>query len=217
MKDLSGGVHPRQLSDGWDAYHQKAERKGYELARIRYRFGGEFSRLMEILEAGDAACIAVDYSKVPRHLSGDPLFTGFHSIFVAGIARRDGKPALKVYDPLCDGRRTGIPGPGPVWWTPLILKRATAGYAGEGKATWNAMARSIAIAPKPDTCADQVAALRDELGAAHEEIARMQDVMTQAASAMRALDVGIDQVVDLLEGAYGKADPDAGVTTGMAQ
>lgn len=213
LEDPVGGTHPRQLRVAWSSFEKAALREGWQLPEMRYREHGEYSRLREILESGDAAVVAVDYSVVPAGLSGDPSFKGLHSIFVSGIVERKGERVAKVYDPLCDGRRTGIPGPGPVYWPLPLLRKATGGYSDSiGRATWNAVARSTRS--ETNECAL-------ELSRVHEELERTQ---TELASVYAQLVALVDKVEDAkailetiasIRSTLDIGDPDASATRGL--
>jgi len=80
--------------------------------------------------------------------SGDPGFGGAHAIGVLGYKSKsetgDGTVKFRVYDPLCDGRRKGIP-KGPTWWRAATLRDAADAYAsGTANATWCVTPRSKA-------------------------------------------------------------------------
>ena len=74
--------------------------------------------LLDRLEAGHAAVVGLSYAPI-RHgeNSGDRKFTGNHYVLLL--------PGLRVYDPLCDGRRDGI-FDGPYTIDEPLLARATA-------------------------------------------------------------------------------------------
>lgn len=83
-----------------------------------------FPALLEYLRAGRGAVLAIQYRIVrdswPAY-RGSTTFGGSHTIYV-NEARANGD--CFVYDPLADGRRTGI-AKGPQWW-PVSLVRAVA-------------------------------------------------------------------------------------------
>ncbi len=75
-------------------------------------------------ELGQRADVAVEFSisyapvRTTR-FDGSPGFRGLHAVVLSGG---------KVYDPLADGRRAGIP-TGPNTWPKDLLRRASDGYA----------------------------------------------------------------------------------------
>ena len=109
-------------------------------------------------------CI-VDYGVVNDMVpgkTGDKGFNGNHFVGVFGFVPAEesgsGDPMVKVFDPLCDGRRSDIP-KGPVWWPMYVLREAMDAYAGggAGTATWCATPRSKLTDPDqppdpPDSC-----------------------------------------------------------------
>lgn len=179
MGDKQGGTSPAAQADAWKTFAPEAERLGLTLREMKYRPRAEFARLLDLLRSGFAATIAIDYSLVPDELKGDPVFDGYHAVFVSRIRQTAGaKHEIKVWDPLCDGRRAGIPGPGPVWYDERVLRRAAGGYAGSGLVTLNRVERCAAPpVEKPDGCDAQL----DDL---HEEIARLRDVLGTARWAL---------------------------------
>lgn len=221
MGDTEGGTHPRDLANAWESFRDGAKRRGYNLAPIRYRERVDFAKLPELLWRGDAAVIAVDYNNVPRALRGDPFFNGLHAVFVAAITTKAGVVRVKVYDPLCDGRRTGIPGPGPVWWTLSILREAVQGYAGPGKATYNAMARSERIAsPEPDGC-DEIAAELErtatELGEAQEVLGSLQGALRTILAESETISATTRDALRSIETVLPASDPDARAGSGIVE
>ena len=78
---------------------------------------------------------------VGRRLSGDKNFMGLHFLGAFGH-RVDGRgiQRVRIYDPLADGRRPGIP-EGVRWWPVELVRRAMADAAGPGRATWTQTAR----------------------------------------------------------------------------
>jgi hypothetical protein len=70
-----------------------------------------------------AVAFSINYAVISgTRFDGSPGFRGAHQILMSGG---------KVYDPLADGRRPGIPS-GPQAWPKDLLRRAAGGYAGIG-------------------------------------------------------------------------------------
>lgn len=207
MKDPVGGTNPADLHLGFDSFAEAASMAGYVLPPMRYRRASEYARLLDHLRMGRGACIAVSYAAVPVELSGDPRYTGFHSIFAAGIFRRGGREVVKVFDPLCDGRREGIPGPGRVWWPLPVLRKATAGYSGRGLATWNGVMRAE-VSPQADVAAIE--------SAAAVEATREQDgdALVDALQPFRSR-WAVGRADQILIELYGQPDPAADAGTGL--
>lgn len=70
------------------------------------------------LKAGNYAVALGDYEQVPVPISGDPRFDGNHFVMLNEWQT----PGSLNYDPVADGRRTGIP-TSPVTWSWYILTR----------------------------------------------------------------------------------------------
>ena len=61
--------------------------------------------------------LAIDYGKfndMQKRKTGDPNFRGGHSVGVMGERKKNGVVEWLMFDPLDDGRRSGIP-KGPRW------------------------------------------------------------------------------------------------------
>jgi hypothetical protein len=221
MDDKEGGTHPRDLAGAWNSFRDGAKRRGYALAEIRYREGVDFTKLPDLLWRGDAAVVAVDYNAVPRSLRGDPLFNGLHAVFLAGITTKNGVVRVKVYDPLCDGRRPGIPGPGPVWWTLSILREAAQGYSGPGRATYNAMSLSEQVdAPEPDACSEMAQELErtaKELGEAQEVLGSVQGTLRMIVEASETIGISGREALRQIATILPPTDPDAKASSGTVE
>lgn len=99
--------------------------------------------------------------------SGDPNFNGSHAISVFGYTpaseTSDGTHKYRVFDPLCDGRKSNIP-KGPTYWKAATLRDAADAYAGggSGTATWCTTPRSQPNSnpepEPPDPCSTSYAA-----------------------------------------------------------
>lgn len=91
--------------------------------------------LRDAIKGGDYVQFAIDYGVLNKRLrgrTGDPAFTGGHSVGVHGWRIRDGKVQWQLFDPLDDGRRKGIPN-GPRWVSPgavIAAWRSFGAYAG---------------------------------------------------------------------------------------
>ena len=128
-----GGLRMEQVSDAIRSYDTPAETGGYRDLRTVYHRASDWSQALDALERGWFVVFAIDYAWLNRYhpkKSGDPAFMGKHAIGGLGIRVRDGARQSQVYDPLCDGRRPGIP-EGPKWWDLSILRGAAdSAYAG---------------------------------------------------------------------------------------
>lgn len=100
------------------------------------RFHGEMflPMLTDAVRAGEPIQVAIDYGIFNREMgrkTGDPNFTGGHSVLVHGWRRRNGQKWY-LFDPLDDARRDGIPD-GPRWVPKsaiIAAWRAFGGYFG---------------------------------------------------------------------------------------
>jgi hypothetical protein len=167
-----------------NAFDQRAYEAGYEgiAANVHEREpweAGDSGLAPAIRDESKWITVFVDYGVVNDRepdKTGDKDFGGSHAVSVFGYkskAETDaGVPKVKVFDPLCDGRRSDIP-KGPVWWQMSTLRDAADAYAGggSGNATWCATPRSKLTAPTPppdpapEPCAEAMAA-RTLVGAA---------------------------------------------------
>jgi hypothetical protein len=92
---------------------------------IRYQL--PFRKFKSLIRSGRGAVVPIQYSVISgTRFDASPGFRGGHSVYV-NERRSDGK--FLVYDPLADGRRSGIP-KGPQWWPATLLKRAAMAYPG---------------------------------------------------------------------------------------
>lgn len=94
---------------------------------LQPRYNIPFSTFRSMIISGRGAVVAIQYSAVPAKYDASPGFDGGHSVFVNERRASDG--AFLVYDPLADGRRTGIP-KGPQWWPSSVLQKAAEAYPG---------------------------------------------------------------------------------------
>ncbi len=79
-----------------------------------------------------------------KRLSGDKAFMGDHFFGGFGYRVRNGIREIRIFDPLADGRRKGIP-TGPTWWPLDLVHRAMTAHAGPGRATFTVVPRAIAL------------------------------------------------------------------------
>jgi hypothetical protein len=132
---LSGGLNTEQLQTGVKSYNTKAETNGYKpLQCVRVTAATSWKdQIAEPLKKKRWICLWINYGwvndNVPR-LSGDKAFRGTHCVGLLGIRDDDTVGwQIKVFDPLYDGRRAGIP-KGPQWWSTTDLKKAAAAVTG---------------------------------------------------------------------------------------
>lgn len=156
MRDLVGGTTMDEHPRGYNAYRDEAEAKGWTLRPMTYAGAAAFSALIKNIRQGNAVTVAIDYGSLPaRFRCAD--FDGLHSIFVSDMRTRKGVREAKVWDPLADGRRPGIPR-GPQWYPLPVLRDAAAGAASRGRAIFNIVRPALMHetdpqAPKPEAVA----------------------------------------------------------------
>lgn len=97
--DFSGGLMISQVGDTLE--------QDYGIGNTVYDAsdGYTFDLLVADLKRGKFAVVNGDYDVVPDRLSGDKNFTGLHGEFWHRVTTT----GIIVGDPLCDGRRPGIP------------------------------------------------------------------------------------------------------------
>lgn len=94
------------------------------------RYAIPWSSFHSLIVSGRGASVSIKYSVIaPTKFDASPGFYGNHAVYVN--ERRSSDGAYLVYDPLADGRRTGIP-KGPQWWPASLLKKACGAYPGCG-------------------------------------------------------------------------------------
>lgn len=96
------------------------------LANLDVRYNVPWTSFRSLIISGRGAIVCTRYSVIaPTRFDACPGFTGNHAVYVN--ERRSSDGAFLVYDPLADGRRSGIP-QGPQWWPADLLKRACDAY-----------------------------------------------------------------------------------------
>lgn len=198
MHDMVGGTQMSEHRKAWDAYRNEYARE-WDIPAMVYRPNGEFTDLLVLLEDGKAATIAIDYSAVPRNLKGDPLFNGLHSVFVAGIRTRAEIVEIKVFDPLNDGRRPGIPGPGPIWYPRVVLRKAaSAVIENPGHAMFNVVRKGTPIeAVVPDPCQAMNELLAARVDLLEETLGLVRGSLIAHGDGIAAALADIDEVLDI--------------------
>jgi hypothetical protein len=94
---------------------------------LQPRYNIPWATFRSMIQAGRGAVVAIQYSVIsPTKFDACPGFGGGHSVYV-NERRSDGR--YLVYDPLADGRRSGIP-KGPQWWPGSLLQKAMYAYPG---------------------------------------------------------------------------------------
>ena len=107
-----------------ESFGPQNDRRGLDYVRLQ---GAVYEPLLrDAVRAGEYVQVAIDYGVFNRQLgkrTGDPNFTGGHSIGIHGWRIHGGKAQWQLFDPLDDGRRAGIP-KGPRWVSPAAVVAA---------------------------------------------------------------------------------------------
>ena len=120
------GVPGPQLSNVDDA------KRGVESLRgLRYTRLATVAKLRQAVVSGKPVHLCIDYGTFDRLAgsTGDPNFTGGHSVLVYGQRKANGAVWWRLFDPLDDGRRAGIP-TGPRWVKRQHLLAAALDFGG---------------------------------------------------------------------------------------
>lgn len=91
--------------------------------------GQTWANVVAALKAGRPVSASIVYGEVPLALRGDKDFTGTHQVYLNEVRSLDG--AVLTYDPLCDGRKAGIPKM-PNWWSAAVVSDAMRAFPGVG-------------------------------------------------------------------------------------
>lgn len=95
---------------------------------LQPRYNIPWATFRSMIISGRGAVAAIQYSVVaPTRFDACPGFNGAHSVYVNERRASDG--AFLVYDPLADGRRSGIT-TAPDWWPASFLQKAMYAYPG---------------------------------------------------------------------------------------
>lgn len=169
-----------ELAKAINAFDDEATDRGFKGINAGVHERHVYSDLVEAIKREDTYLILfVDYGVLNDRepgKSGDKNFDGSHVVGVYGFKTDqetgDGTAKAKVFDSLCDGRKSGVP-KGPTWWKMSTIKSATDAYTGgpSGTATWISIPRSERTdepdpEPVPPPCSDQLAVAYDLLGEA---------------------------------------------------
>ena len=150
MRVPSGATDTGDQERAVESFETAIETRGREPLRYQRMLGRPWSDAMGALADGRWLCLSLSYAVVndlaPR-LSGDKAFRGNHAVGALGLRSRAGVPQVRVFDPLADGRRPGIPD-GPRWWDLAVVKAACASFAGPGRWTGGIVRASPRLAPR---------------------------------------------------------------------
>lgn len=95
---------------------------------LAVRYDVPWASFKSMIISGRGAVVPLWYSVIsPTKYDACPGFTTGHFVYVNERRATDG--AFLIYDPLADGRRSGIP-KGPQWWPATLLAKAMMAYPG---------------------------------------------------------------------------------------
>jgi hypothetical protein len=123
------GPQPTNIDDAKRAVESyKVIRGRYPLRYYKKSFMGDVNAAVR---AGKYVHACIHYGKwnAVTAASGDPYFTDGHSVGILGQRSRGGRVQWRLYDPLEDGRRQGIP-QGPRWVDKADVVQAMEAFAG---------------------------------------------------------------------------------------
>jgi len=115
--------------EGVESYRVKGRKP------LRYTIRDRIADVKRAVAGGKYVQCCIDYGHFNRSgRTGDPVFTGGHSIGVLGQRERQGEMWWLLWDPLDDARRAGIP-QGPRWVPRDRIVSAMESFAGaQGRA-----------------------------------------------------------------------------------
>jgi hypothetical protein len=104
---------------------------------LRYTILRAIDEVEDAVDEGRYVHLCIDYGVFNRvaEQTGDPNFRGGHSVGVIGERREVRVPFWRLFDPLDDARRQGIPR-GPRWVKKEHLVKAMEAFAGSQGRAW---------------------------------------------------------------------------------
>jgi hypothetical protein len=104
---------------------------------VRYRVVESIEGVKSAVAMGRYVHACIDYGVFNRVVgrTGDPSFTGGHSVGILGQRLNDGEVQWRLFDPLDDKRRDGIP-QGPRWVSRSAIVDAMTVFAGGPGKAW---------------------------------------------------------------------------------
>lgn len=112
--DVTGGTHPSQIVE----CAQRAYGVTLDQRVMPFEDAWKLGQRSDV-----GVSVSISYAVIAgTRFDSSPGFTGFHQVVLSGG---------KVFDPLADGRRAGIP-TGPEAWPKDLLRRAAGKYSGAG-------------------------------------------------------------------------------------
>lgn len=102
---------------------------------LRYFIKDNIDSVSAAIRNGKYVHACIDYGRWNQLMrkTGDPNFKGGHSVGLLGQRKKNGTVQWLLFDPIDDGRRAGIAGPGPRWvprWKVIKAMEAFAGARG---------------------------------------------------------------------------------------
>lgn len=131
LRERMGTPGPQQtniwdMKKGVESYKNVPGRKP-----LRYYIKRKLSELKQAAAAGKPIQLCIHYGVWNQQASktGDPFFTGGHSVLIRGQRRKGGRVQWLLFDPLDDSRRSSI-AQGPRWVDRSKLIAAVLAFAG---------------------------------------------------------------------------------------
>lgn len=97
--------------------------------QITVLWGDSYDHFRNWVSNGRGAVLSGDYYVIANRLSCQPNFDKGHAIYVNEYSAAFG---FYCYDPLCDGRRSGV-SKGAKWYPEAMIRAYGASFAGQGK------------------------------------------------------------------------------------
>lgn len=126
----AGDTNTEQLTNALRSYDTPKETNGRTDIQAFRKLRQPKSTLREAITDGKYVVVQMSYAVLQRIAPGwdaCPTFHGMHSIGVMGQRVREGSVQWRVFDPLADGRRKGIP-TGPDWWPRWVVEGVAEGF-----------------------------------------------------------------------------------------
>ena len=184
------------LQKGVQSYDTAAETNGYKPLKATRKLQAPHSELDSLAGAGRWLTLSIDYGVVNDRrpdLSGDRAFRGGHSVGLLGRRVFNGTVEYKIWDPLADGRRDGIP-KGPKWWPRTLVQKATEKFAQKSGA-WTGLLQINSNPVEDPTPPEPPEPPKPPKPTPEEVIARLTKELNEANGRID----GLEQVIDDLE------------------
>ena len=153
MDKPTGWTNTLDRKKAIESYDEEAHKVGYRALRYRVETGAPLALLWELQARGRPVGATIDYGVVAEQrpdLWASRTFRGGHIIWLRRGLLIDGRKMVKVFDPLADGRYSGIPN-GPQMWPWWLVREALTEFHGAGQWTGGVSAPPRLLSqPEPD-------------------------------------------------------------------